>query len=128
MASGQLGSLMQHIRRLVGSAAPGDATDANLLEQFRLQQDEAAFTALVQRYGPLVLGVCRRVLHDSHEAEDAFQATFFVLARRAPAIRNPEALSSWLHGVAVRIAQRARFGKTRRPIIENQVPTMVGPD
>lgn len=128
MPSAPLGTLMRQIRRLIGSEPLGDATDAQLLEQFRAQQDEAAFTALVQRYGPLVLGVCRRVLHDSHEAEDAFQATFFVLARRAPAIRNPGSLPSWLHGAAVRVAQRARLGKIRRQTIETQVPTMAGAD
>ena len=73
MAQGQFGSLMRHIRRLIGPAPPADIPDGLLLEQFRLQQDEAAFSSLVQRHGPLVLGVCRRVLHDANDAEDAFQ-------------------------------------------------------
>lgn len=124
MAQGQLGSLLRHIRRLIGGAPAADVPDGQLLEQFRLQRDEAAFTALVQRHGPLVLGVCRRMLRDSHEAEDAFQATFLVLARKAGAIRKPEALSSWLHGVAARVAVRARNQGLQRRARESQVMAM----
>ena len=124
MAQGQLGSLLQHIRRLIGAAPSEQTPDALLLEQFRLHRDETAFTTLVQRHGPLVFGVCRRVLRDSHAAEDAFQATFLVLARRAGAIRKPEALSSWLHGVAARVAVRARNQDSQRRGRESQVMAM----
>jgi RNA polymerase sigma factor (sigma-70 family) len=120
MPSGQLGSLLQHLRRLIGAAPAGVAPDRQLLEQFCLQRDEAAFTALVQRHGPLVLGVCRRVLHDPQDAEDAFQATFLVLAEKAASVRRPEALSSWLYGVAYRVAARARGASMQRHTYEQQ--------
>ena len=80
------------------------ASDALLLDRFVRQHDESAFAALVQRHGPMVLRVCRRVLADLHAAEDAFQATFCILARRTAAVRTSERLANWLHGVALRLA------------------------
>ena len=77
-------------------------TDARLLESFVARRDEAAFAALVQRHGPMVLGTCRRVLRDPHDAEDAFQAAFLVLVRKADSIRRRELLGNWLYGVAYR--------------------------
>jgi RNA polymerase sigma factor (sigma-70 family) len=88
--------------------------DRELLERFVSAQDQAAFAALVQRHGPMVLGVCRRVLGDAHEAEDAFQATFLVLVHKAGTIGRPELLGPWLHGVAYRTAARARQAARRR--------------
>jgi RNA polymerase sigma factor (sigma-70 family) len=82
--------------------------DARLLEQYRHDGDETAFAQLVRRHGPRVLAVCRRVLGDQHDAEDAFQATFLLLARKAAGLRQPERLGPWLHGVAVRTALKAR--------------------
>src|SRR5205807_2694327 len=108
MANGQLTCLLRHIRKVVGSAHAGEATDRHLLECFVTHRYEGAFEALVRRHGPLVLGVCRRVLNDTHDAEDAFQATFLVLARKAASIRKQEAVGSWLYGVAYRIAVKAR--------------------
>ena len=104
----QFSSVLRHIRQLVGVSDPTDDSDATLLRRFAHQQDEAAFATLLGRHGPLVLGVCRRVLNDSHEAEDAFQATFLLLVRKASSIRRPELLNNWLYGVAYRIARRAQ--------------------
>ncbi|HTU89884.1 MAG TPA: sigma-70 family RNA polymerase sigma factor [Gemmataceae bacterium] len=103
-------TLLEHLRRLTGAPA----ADAVLLDRWIHQRDEAAFTALVARHGPMVLGVCQRILGDAHEAEDAFQATFLILARKAASLRRPEALSCWLHGVAARLAHKARAAARRR--------------
>jgi RNA polymerase sigma factor (sigma-70 family) len=102
----------------------GERTDAQLLEAFISRHDEAAFTALVRRHGPMVLGVCKRVLQNVHDAEDAFQATFLILARRADTIGNPAALPGWLHEVARRTAARARTTKATRRMHERRVPDM----
>jgi RNA polymerase sigma factor (sigma-70 family) len=108
-----------------------DQSDRQLLERYAGRGDEAAFTALVRRHGPLVLGVCRRVLRDAHAAEDAFQATFLVLARRAGAVGRPEALGCWLHGVAARVALKARAREARRRAVERRAaeraPTTTDP-
>ena len=93
-------------------------TDRQLLDEYVRDQDAGAFRSLVARHGAAVLRVCRGVLRDSYEAEDAFQATFLVLVRKAPAIRDPEALGAWLRGVAYRVAVRARRGAARRRAIE----------
>src|SRR5262249_32981962 len=82
---------------------------------------EAAFAALVARHGPMVLGVCRRVLRDERDVEDAFQATFLVLVRRAGAIRDGDRVGRWLHGVAHRVAMRARAHSARRFVHEQPV-------
>jgi RNA polymerase sigma factor (sigma-70 family) len=87
-----------------------------LLQRFVASRDESAFAMIVRRHGPMVLGVCRRVLRHAHDSEDACQATFVVLARKAPAIRKHESLACWLHGVAFRVAQRLRHEVARRPI------------
>src|SRR2546428_12127472 len=83
-----------------------DLNDGELLDRFCAAREEAAFGLLVQRHGPMVLAVCRRILHNLHDAEDAFQATFLVLVRKASSIRKRGSLGSWLHGVARRIALR----------------------
>src|SRR6516165_9385379 len=89
-------------------------TDGQLLERFAQRHDEAAFEALLARHGPMVLGVCRRVLRDAHEAEDAYQVTFLALARQASAIRRGNALANWLYEVAYRIAARLRSAALTR--------------
>lgn len=104
---------------LSGQAA-AELSDGQLLQRFVHARDESAFALLVQRHGPLVLGVCRRLLRDSHDAEDAFQATFLVLACRAAAIRRTEALAGFLHSTAYRIACRLRGQKSRRQEIQQQ--------
>jgi WD40 repeat protein len=103
MADSLSESVLGHLNNLLSSAATA-ADDGRLLECFVHHRDEAAFAELVARHGPLVMGLCRRLLGNTHDAEDVFQATFFVLARKAAAIRKPESLSCWLHGVASRLA------------------------
>ena len=102
------------LRRLLFHAAADDATDGRLLECFLARGEGAAFAALVRRHGPMVLGVCRRVLGDWHDAEDAFQATFLVLVRRAASIAPRDAVGPWLYGVAYRTALKARSAAARR--------------
>src|SRR5262249_15559908 len=121
---GQLDCVLRYIRSLVGMPCAEGLSDGQLLERFATQQDEAAFEALLQRHGQLVLGVCQRVLQDAHAAEDAFQATFLVLARKASFIRNQESISRWLYGVAYRVAIRAKRDTARRRAHERQVEPM----
>jgi RNA polymerase sigma factor (sigma-70 family) len=101
-------------------------TDGQLLECFITRRDEAAFEALVRRHGPMVLGVCRRVLRNTHDAEDAFQATFLVLARKAPSIGLRELVGNWLYGTAYRAALEAKAA--RRRVRERQVSAMPEPE
>jgi RNA polymerase sigma factor (sigma-70 family) len=96
----------------------GGSTDKELLDHYIHERDSAAFGELVVRYGPAVRRVCRGVLADAHEAEDAFQATFLLLARKAPGIQDPEALGGWLRGVAYRVAIRARRQAAQRRAIQ----------
>jgi RNA polymerase sigma factor (sigma-70 family) len=113
MSSRPLASVLPHLRRLVAAGAdePGDP---QLLERFLRRKDEDAFAALVRRHGPMVLAVCRRLLPEPHDAEDAFQATFLVLVRKASDVGRPERLGNWLYGVAYRIALKARGRHARR--------------
>jgi hypothetical protein len=92
MAETQLAPVLRHIRRLAGVSGDADLTDAQLLQRFVTRRDETAFAALVERHGRLVWGVCRQVLRHQQDAEDAFQATFLVLARQAAAIHKAEAV------------------------------------
>src|SRR5437899_2900131 len=123
MAKAQLDAVLGHIRMLAATNQAADLTDCKLLEEFSAHQDQTAFTALVKRHGPMVLGVCRHVLHHLQDAEDAFQATFLVLARKAPSIRKREALASWLHGVAFRTAMNAKKAAMRRRTYEGKAKT-----
>src|SRR6516164_343074 len=106
--------LLRHLRGIVSPADADPASDAGLLDRFLREREEDAFAALVARHGPMVQGVCRRVLHDTHHAEDAFQATFLVLARNAATVRPPDRLAAWLHGVARQVALRLLRGEARR--------------
>ena len=114
MARAQLEPLLRHIRKLAAGRCWTQSSDRQLLEDFSVRRDEAAFAALVARDGPMVLRVCRRVLNHEQDAEDAFQATFLVLVQNSKAIRKREALAPWLHGVAYRTAMKAKRSAARR--------------
>jgi RNA polymerase sigma factor (sigma-70 family) len=114
MATAQLDTLMRHIKELAAGRAGRPGTDRQLLDDFACRGDERAFAGLVGRHGPMVLRVCRRVLRHEQDAEDAFQATFLVLARSTASIHQRETLASWLYGVAYRTAMRAKRGAARR--------------
>src|SRR3954454_22640835 len=111
--------MLPHASALLGQlrkpTAPS-ASDADLLARWRDRRDEAAFADLVARHGPMVLGVCRRVLGDVQHAEDAFQATFLVLARKAADLRRPESLPGFLYSVALRLARKAQRTARRRMV------------
>jgi hypothetical protein len=102
MPTRQLDRFVHHLRRSLLLKDGGGMTDGKLLGQFIERRDEAAFEALVRRHGPMVLGVCQRLLGNAHDAEDAFQATFLVLVRRAASIRKRDLVGNWLYGVAYR--------------------------
>src|SRR5207249_11313314 len=102
--------------------AASPSADGRLLDRFLRLRDEDAFAALLARHGPMVLGVCRRALGDTPDAEDAFQATFLVLARHAASIRKKDSLACWLHAVAARVARRARARSARQRSRERQAP------
>jgi RNA polymerase sigma factor (sigma-70 family) len=114
MAHGTLAPLLRYLRGVAGADGPGPLTDGQLLARYAVHGDEAAFAALVRRYARLVLAACRQVLSDDADIEDAFQATFLVLVRRAKLVRWWPSVGSWLFGVAHRIAVRARADARRR--------------
>jgi RNA polymerase sigma factor (sigma-70 family) len=119
--------LIRHLRRAVPRQDVAGRTDGQLLASFIDQKDEAAFEALVHRHGPMVFGVCRRVAQNHHDAEDAFQATFLVLARKASSVRPRERVANWLHGVALRTAMKANATSSRRRGREKQVAELPEP-
>jgi len=118
------GAVLVFLRHLAAEPAGDDASDRALLERFGHSRDEAAFEALLRRHGPMVLAVCRRVLNDVHAAEDAFQATFIVLARKAGSLRRQGTVAGWLYTVAHRCALRAKSAAARRREREGQVRPM----
>jgi RNA polymerase sigma factor (sigma-70 family) len=125
MATSQMSGFLQHLRRVLRDG-PG-VTDGQLLEDYLSRRDDAAFAALVQRHGPMVWGVCRRILSNFQDAEDSFQATFLVLVRRAASIASRELLANWLYGVAHQTALKARATAAKRKERERQVPDMPEP-
>jgi RNA polymerase sigma factor (sigma-70 family) len=128
MATKQLQSVVQCLRTATLLHDAGGASDAQLLESFVARKDGAAFSALVQRHGPMVWGVCRRVLGHVHDAEDAFQATFLVLVRKAASVVPRAMVGNWLHGVALRMAWKARAVSNQRRTKERQVTGMREPE
>jgi len=114
MSRTSLSDLLLHVRKCLALEQARDVSDADLLKSFLTSRDDTAFAVLVHRHGPMVLSVCERVLGDAHAAEDAFQATFMVLVRRAGSIRKSAPLANWLYGVAQRIANKAKVQNARR--------------
>jgi RNA polymerase sigma factor (sigma-70 family) len=121
MASARLGPVLRHLHKLAGAAVSRQTADLQLLRRFAENQDEDAFAELMRRHGPLVLNTCRRILGHEQDAEDAFQAAFLVLARKAASIRKGESVGSFLYGVAYRIAIKERGKIARRRQREQQV-------
>jgi RNA polymerase sigma factor (sigma-70 family) len=119
--------LKKAIDQLRQSLTPTGISDGQLLKSFIAERDEAAFSALVRRHGPMVLGVCRRILRNPHDSDDAFQATFLVLVQRAHSVVNRQAIASWLHTVACRSAQQAKVRNMRRQHRERQVDHLPHP-
>src|SRR5258708_7814044 len=120
MAHSEMNGFLRQLRR-AALRHGGGVTDGQLLECFLRAREEAAFEELVRRHGPMVLGVCRRVLLNRHDAEDAFQATFLILVRKASSIVARETVGNWLYGVAFRTAQKARAAAARRRLKEKQM-------
>jgi RNA polymerase sigma factor (sigma-70 family) len=113
-----MATLIGHLRKLAAAGTAAELSDAELLKRFADERDAAAFEVLVQRHAPLVLGVCRRVLANSHDVDDAFQATFLVLARKAGAKRWQASIAGWLHTVAHHVARQTRDSGKRHGIAD----------
>jgi RNA polymerase sigma factor (sigma-70 family) len=130
MATASLNRLLHRLARRVGAEALAAQTDRQLIDRFLSRHDEAAFEALVRRHGPMVYRVCWHVLHQPQDAEDAVQATFLLLARKLGTVRKRESLASWLHGVARRVALKARAQASTRRRKEQSVarPADVPPE
>jgi RNA polymerase sigma factor (sigma-70 family) len=121
-------AVLQQVSRLVAERGAGALSDGELLERFVAERDGAAFAALLRRHGPMVLGVCRRVLRHTHDAEDACQAAFLVLARKAASIHQQESVGSWLHGVAFRVASSLKRDLARRRVHQETLVDVPHPD
>ncbi len=131
MAMGRRRSGCRNAHTLFHLGSVGGMTDGELLGRFASgggEASELAFAALVERHGPMVLRVCRSVLADDHDAQDALQATFLVLVRRAGSIRNQDSVASWLHGVARRVAVAARVSASCRRRHEQRAAGLVAED
>ncbi len=127
MATTGTETILRQLRRLEVRAGPPGRTDGQLLEAFLSRRDPDAFEGLLRRHGPMVLGVCRRLLRDPQDTEDAFQATFLVLARKAASVSPRELVGNWLYGVAHTTAVRLRAANAKRRLREKQVADMPEP-
>ena len=125
MANSPLGAVLGRLRTMP-DPPEADTTDRELLHRFTARRKEAAFSELVRRRGPMVYGVCRRVLGRAQDAEDAFQAVFLVPARKAAAVAKRESVGSWLYGVAYRTALEARTAIARRRARAGRLPPDAG--
>ncbi len=118
--NGVMDAVVRDLQTLFGPGVLGTLSDGQLLDRFLDRREGAVFEAIIRRHGPMVWGVCRRILRDHHDAEDAFQATFLVLARKAASIMPREKLGNWLYGVAYQTAMKARRrgpkGELERPM------------
>lgn len=128
MPTNPMNEVFQHLRRAALPRNGEGLTDGQLLENYLSHRDEAALADIVRRHGTMVWGVCRRVLRDYHEAEDAFQTTFLVLVRKASSIASRELLANWLYGVAHQTALKARATAAKRRSRESQVTDMPEPE
>ncbi len=120
MATRHLNSAVHLIRKVATDPSQSKQDDGQLLAAFLVNNDQIAFATIIRRHGPMVLGICQRILDDFHAAEDAFQATFILLAQQANRIRKQESLASWLHGVGLRMARQIRRARARRSQHEGQ--------
>jgi len=122
MASGQFAVVYRQIGRLFQSGSVAGLSEGQLLDRYVARRDDAAFEAIVARHGSMVLGVCRAILHDPNDVDDAFQATFLVLVKKAGTLAHRDLLGNWLYGVAHRVARRARIDAARRRDRESTGP------
>src|SRR5262249_44674266 len=127
MATSSTAELMHYIRRITVPPGGRVLTDGQLLRRFVEGRDENAIAAILHRHGPMVWGVCRRVLKSHHDAEDAFQITFTIFVRKAFSINPPEMLANWLYGVAYKTALKTSFLASRRSARERQTVSMPEP-
>src|SRR5436190_1422220 len=121
METSQLSPVIQTLRRAALPSEEATLSDGQLLESYIRSREESAFAALVHRHGPMVWGVCLRLLRNFHDAEDAFQATFLVLVRKADSVVPREMVANWLYGVAHQTALKARSATVKRSTREKQV-------
>jgi RNA polymerase sigma-70 factor (ECF subfamily) len=128
MATGRENGVICYLRRAALLQSAGDMTDGQLLERFLSGHEEAAFEVLVRRHGPMVLGVCRRILSNAHDADDAFQAAFLVLIRKGQSLVSRQTLGNWLYGVAYHTALKARAASWKRRVRERQAAAMTKPE
>src|SRR5262245_40732158 len=122
--------ILQLLRQVVEDRRTAGLSDELLLRRFSAERDEGCFHALMRRHGAMVLGVCRAVLRNEADAEDAFQAAFLILARKAASVRSAKSLSCWLHGVAYRtaLAVRAEFARRRKHEARVPAPETAAPE
>ncbi len=114
----RLGRVADDLRKLWDAGTVSGLSDAQLLERITANQDELAFEALISRHGPMVWSVCRSILRDRHDVEDAFQASFLILVRRARSLRVDDSLCGWLYRVSYRVAQETRAARAKRKVRE----------